>query len=166
MNFVTNKKRRLSAKEKRRKIGESSAFADLPAIDEHSLGSALNIPQVIAIENGDIRVLAHFQRADAVGNADHMGGIDGDGPPGGFFLHARFDRQTSAQGQIIQRNDRRVSDDADFQPRIIQNAGCGKALLSQLHLGLGAKGGAYQHRLARLDQMIHDQVSLGHMIPV
>ena len=90
--------------------------------------------------------------------------IDGDRAPRGFLLHARLHRQTRAQRQIVQRNDRRIRDDADLQPRVVQNPRRREALFPQLLLGFRAERRADQHRLARLDQMPDDQVAFRHMV--
>ena len=73
------------------------------AVDENLYGFCLDLPQRVAVKHGDVCILSGFQRADPFVNAGNMGRVDGDGAPGGFFLHSFPDGEAGCQRQMLQR---------------------------------------------------------------
>ena len=59
----------------------------------------------LAQMNAKLGVLARLQRADAVGDADVLRRVDGDGPERVKRVHARLYGHTGAERQILLRDD-------------------------------------------------------------
>ena len=87
---------------------------DLAVYNGHVRLAADGGQRVCCPEN-KIGVLARFQAADTVGNAEAFSRVDGDGMP--RFLYRQSSRccKSSRQRQILQRNDRCIGNDADRQ---------------------------------------------------
>lgn len=110
--------------------------------------------QRIGIEQAHIGILADFERADAVGDSAHLGGIYGYGSQRIIMSHALAHGKSRAQRQILNRNNRMVSDYSGLYARFAEHArGCGGGIFE---LGLAAV--ADERSAERLDSGFRESV--------
>ena len=140
-----------------------SAHIDCEAVDAHPAYLGLHFKRA-AIGDEDVGVLADFQRPHAVFDADMSGGVDGDGLQGLEFIHAGFDRQPRAQGQVLLGDDRRVRDDAYPAAGPVKHPGRGPRFVAQLELAGISQTGADSQGKVLLCQFLGDQMAFGHML--
>ena len=108
----------------------------------------------------EVRILARFKTADTRVDAEAAGRVDGDGVPRLLHRQTGRSRQSGRQRQILQRNDRRIRDDADRQARAVQRARRREALVAQLDLRLAAERRSDEDRDLLLCQLIGDQLAV------
>lgn len=110
--------------------------------------------QRIGIEQAHIGILADFERADAVGDSAHLGGIYGYGSQRIIMSHALAHGKSRAQRQILDRDNRMVGDYSGLYARFAEHArGCGGGIFE---LGLAAV--ADERSAERLDTGFRESV--------
>ena len=70
------------------------------AVHKDLLGPRLNVMQRIALPDGEVRILADLQGANALVDARDLRRVDGDGAQRVIGVHTGLHRQTRAKRQV------------------------------------------------------------------